>query len=212
MSRCLIGGVPSLHAALCGGPMRVSVPDRPSGCRAVHRRQRDPQRGQPRKGPHGDGVPGERGTRTPWRDGAAGQRAPADGRAGPLRGYVEWRLLRTRGPAWGYAIGADEGKRVRVQQSHRFRSGREHRVGDAGPLNTEGDGGGVDGLVGAPREHPRCALQRHGDRRLPPPAGVAGAWAAGGNLHAGLRRDRGGNGQPPPRTTGACQRQALPSI
>ncbi len=212
MSRCVKGGAPSLHAARCRDHRRVPVPDRPSRRRNVRGRQRDPQRGQPRKDPRRDGVLGERRTRTPRRGAPASQRAPAGSSAGPLRRHVERQLLRTREPAWGHAAGADEGERVRVQRQHRLRSGREHRVGNARPLDAEGDGGGVDGLVGAPREHPRCALQRHGDRRMHPPAGVARAWAAGGCVHAGLRCDRGGEGQPPPRTTSAGKREARPSI
>jgi hypothetical protein len=199
MSRCRRCGK-SPHFA-CGCPDDAGLwrsPDPDDGPwrgrepRRLPRRDPDPPPRQPGPHPHVDRVPRKRGARTPQRAPSARQLPYRSSRAAPYGGHGLRELLRTRRTPRRHATGAHARGGLRVQPQDRLRSGREHRVGHAEPGDTASDRGRLGALAGASREHPQCALQRHGDRREPPPAELAGAWPGGRDLHAGLRRDRDG--------------------
>jgi hypothetical protein len=209
-------GSPALHAARTG--MRVPVRNcvgvrEPRPVRGPHRARRlgsgrlrrhqcDTQCGQPRSGAQRGDLPREPRTRTRRRERAGRQRAAAEGRAAPQRGHGGERLLRSRRPGRGHAAGSHARRGLRLERQG-VRSGREHRLGHPGPVDAARDRRGVDGLAGAPREHSRPPLQRHGDRRRHARAGLVRARAARRAVYAGFRGDPHRQGCAIPRPTHA---------
>ena len=59
------------------------------------------------------------------------------------------------GPSGDTPLDAHARGRLHLQLAHRLRSRREHRLGHALAGHAAGDRRGLDGLAGAPREHPR---------------------------------------------------------
>jgi hypothetical protein len=156
----------------------------------VREREPDADGGQPRPDPRGHAVPDRSGTRSARRERAGAEREARALRAGPQRRHGQRGLLLARRSEWRIAAGPDARERLRLQRADRLRSRREHRVGHAVAGDPAVDRRRLDGLAGAPREHPRRALSRNGHRRLAARARVAG-WGPGGRaLHAGLRHDR----------------------
>jgi hypothetical protein len=196
MSRWGVRGSPPLHAAHPGMrvPVRIPRPVRRASrtrCRGgewggVRQRQRNPHPGQSRTGARGRRMPRQPGTRTPRRGRAARERTVAAVGPGPQRQHGGRGLLRTRRPGRGHPPGPYARRRLRLG-GRRVRSGREHCVGHPQPLHPAGGGGSVDGLAGAPREHPGRPFQRHRRGCLHTRPVLDGARPVGRALHAGLR-------------------------
>jgi hypothetical protein len=152
--------------------------------------QPDAATGQHRPDPHGGPLPDQPGTRSARRERAGAQREAHTRSAGTQRRHGQRGLLLARRSQRRIAAGPDARERLHLQRASRVRSRREHRLGHTLAREPAVDRQRLDGLAGAPREHPRRALPRNRRRRLPAPAGLDGRTTGRRSLHAGLRHDR----------------------
>jgi hypothetical protein len=160
----------------------------------------DPARGQPRSGPRSDSLPRQPRTRTARRARAEDQREAHARRAGPQRRHVERGLLLPLHPRGLLAAGPDARERLHLQLADRLRSRREHRLGNTLAGEPAVDRELLDGLAGAPRQHPERGLPRNRRRSLPTRTGFDVGRPGRRALHTGLRHDLHGEPRGWPRS------------